>query len=462
MSTSRPPLDDAAHEARGASRRRSRRTRRWRSNGERVGITALAVLLVGAALWLTYQFVEPAPPDRLVIASGSPEGAYHAFALELAREFATEDIELEVLETAGSVENVALLEAGDADVAFLQSGLVTAADHPDLEGLASLYFEPLWIFSTRTPRPERIADLKGLRVAIGPEGSGTRSVALELLAANGIAPDELTLEPTGDLAAARDLLAGRLDAAFAISSVDGAMVRALLGKDGVTLMDFDRAAAYGRRYPYFTSLVLPAGVIDLARDIPSRDIALVAAAATLAAREDLHPALADLMMQAAGRVFARTTLFSRAERFPSPDFVDLPLSEEADRYYRYGIPFLQRYLPFWAANLIDRLKLLALPLLALLLPLSRLLPPAYRWTVRKKVFRWYEEVQRIDLRASDDPRPASLAACLEELSRIEDDAREVAVPLGYAHELYALRLHIDLLTQQIERRLTRDGTPSAG
>jgi len=432
-----------------------------RSGGERFGITALAVLLVAGALWLTYQFVEPAPPDRLRIAAGSPQGAYHAFAVELAEAFASENITLEVLETEGSVDNLARLEAGEVEIAFVQSGLADAADHPDLEGLASLYFEPLWVFSTRAPPPERIADLAGLRVAVGPEGSGTRRVALQLLATNGIESDALTLEPTSGPEAVEALLAGRLDAAFTISSAEGAMVRSLLGADGVTLMDFARAEAYARRYPFFTSLTLPAGVIDLARDLPRRDVTLVAVAATLVAHEDLHPALADLALQAAGRVSARSTLFSDARRFPSADFLDFSPSDEASRYYKYGVPFLQRYLPFWAANLIDRLKLLALPLVALLLPLSRLLPPAYRWSVRKKVFRWYREVQRIDLRASDDTRRPSLEACLAELERIEDDAREVEVPLAYAHELYALRQHIDLLTLQIERRLGRGGSSSS-
>lgn len=354
------------------------------------------------------------------------------------------------------------VDTGEVDTAFVQSGLSGSDEHPELEGLASLYYEPLWIFSTREPRPERLVDLDGLRIAVGPEGSGTRRVAEQLLEANGIGPDALTLDPRTEGAAAEALLAGSVDAALSISSSEATMVRTLLGADGVTLMDFTRAQAYARRYPFFTSLTLPAAVIDLARDIPSRDISLVAAAATLVAREDLHPALADLAMQAAGRVFARTTLFSDATRFPSPDYLDFPPSDEATRYYKYGVPFLQRFLPFWAANLIDRLKLLALPLVALLLPLSRLLPPAYRWTVRKKVFRWYAEVQRIDLRASDDARRATLEGCLVELARIEDDAREVAVPLGYAHELYALRLHIDLLTQQIERRLTRDASPRDG
>ena len=349
------PTVDAAHDAtadesRRAARRSSRSWRRWRSNGERIGITALAAALVAGVLWLTYQFVEPAPPDTLRIASGSPQGAYHAFALELAEQFAAEGITLEVVETAGSIDNLARLDAGEVDIAFVQSGLADSADYPRLEGLASLYFEPLWIFSTREPRPERIVDLRGLRVAVGPEGSGTRRVALQLLEANGLANepgsgdpadgdpafDALTLEPLTETTAADALLAGEIDAALTISSADASMVRALLGADGVTLMDFTRAEAYARRYPFFTSLTLPAAVIDLERDIPSRDISLVAAAATLVARGNLHPALADLAMQGAGRVFERTTLFSAAARFPSPDFVDFPLSDEAERYYKYG------------------------------------------------------------------------------------------------------------------------------
>ena len=444
-----------ARRSRRAARHSSRASRRWRSRGERFAITAAAVALVAGALWLTYQFVEPAPPDTLRIASGGAGGAYRSFADELARAFAAEGIALEVLETEGSIDNLARLDAAEADIAFVQSGLADAADHPELEGLASLYFEPLWVFSTREPRAERLADLRGSRVAVGPEGSGTRRVALQLLEANDISPDALTLSDASGARAADALIGGELDAALSISSADAAIVRTLLGAEGVTLMDFTRADAYARRYPFFTSLRLPAASADLARDVPSRDVSLVAAAATLVARSDLHPALADLAMQAAARVFDRTTLFSDAGRFPSPDFVDFPLSAEARRYYQYGVPFLQRYLPFWAANLIDRLKLLALPLVALLLPLSRLLPPAYRWSVRKKVYRWYAEVQRIDQRASDDPHRETLERCLDDLARIEDDAREVEVPLGYAHELYALRLHVDLLTQQIERRLSR-------
>jgi len=421
------------------------------------GLWFVGALAVAGILWGTYQFVEPAPPKTLVFAAGKPEGAYHAFAEALADEFAAEGIELIVLETEGSVENLSLLENGSkAKVGFMQSGIGQAEIHTELRGMASVYYEPLWLFTNQDTRLRSIADLTGLTVAAGRPGSGTRQVALQLLADNGLGESDMNLVAASDREATNGLLDGSIDAALTISSADSKMVETLLLGSDTQLMSIRRSEAYARRYPYFSSLSLPEGVVDFGRNIPSEEIKLVAAAATIVAHESLHPALGDLMMRATARVAKRDTLFSTASRFPSSDFLDFPVSDDARRYYKYGIPFLQRYLPFWAANLVDRLKLLALPLVALLLPLSRVLPPAYRWTVRKKVYRWYEEVQTIDQTAENDPSSESLQACLDQLERIEKDARDIEVPLGYAHELYALRHHIDLLNQQIERRILKN------
>ncbi len=433
---------------------RRRLKRRFKTLLPSLGVYGGTAVLIAVGLWVSYQFIEPAPPDTLVMATGNPEGAYHAFAQELVREFASEGVTLELRETAGSVENLALLTEDDAvKVAFLQSGIASAEEHPQLRGLASVDFEPLWLFSNQETRLRSIGDLKGLRVAVGAQGSGTRQVALKLLSDNALAEPDLTLLPLSGSAAVEALRDGSIDAALSISSANAGMVQTLLAEPGIQLMSVERAEAYARRYPWFSHLTLPRGVIDLAQDRPPETINLIAVAATLVATTDLHPALGDLMMRAAASVAARDTLFSRAGRFPSPDFLDFPVSADAERYYKYGVPFLLRYLPFWAANLVDRLKLLALPLLALLLPLSRMLPPAYRWTVRKKVYHWYDEVQAIDQSTTDDSSHAALTRCLLELKRIEDEARAIEVPLSYAHELYALRQHIDMLTLQIERRL---------
>lgn len=442
--------------------KRRRLKRRFKTLLPSLGVYGGTAVLIAAGLWISYQFIEPAPPDTLVMATGNSEGAYHAFAQELAGEFAKEGVTLQLRETAGSVENLQLLaEDNEVKVAFLQSGIATAAEHPQLRGLASVDFEPLWLFSNQETRLRSIGDLKGLRVAVGAQGSGTRQVALKLLADNALAEPEVTLLPLTGSAAVEALLDGSIDAALTISSANAAMVQTLLAEPGIQLMSVGRAEAYARRYSWFSHLTLPQGVIDLAQDRPPENINLIAVAATLVASTDLHPALGDLMMRAAAQVAARDTLFSRTGRFPSRDFLDFPVSDDAERYYKYGVPFLLRYLPFWAANLVDRLKLLALPLLALLLPLSRMLPPAYRWTVRKKVYHWYDEVQAIDQSTTEDSSPAALARCLLELRRIENEARAIEVPLSYAHELYALRQHIDMLTQQIERRQLQDASSVA-
>ncbi len=429
--------------------RPTKRTRTWSSKLKKY---TLLTLVVAAVLWFTYQFVEPAPPRKLTIATGSQQGAYYQFAKQLQSEFALEGIDLILLETEGSVENLEhLADGGDAQVAFLQSGIANAARHSAIEGLASLYFEPLWVFSNHSKRLQRVGDLTGLRIAVGPARSGTRQVMTQLLADNGLDENHLTLLPLAGLAAVDALIDGTIDVVTTISAEHAVTVKQLLGKNhpGIKLMSFERADAYARRYPYFSSVSLPEGVIEFDLNIPASRIQLVTTAATLVVRNDLHPALSDLLMQAAGRVFKRDTLFSSAGQFPSPEFLDFQLNPEAERYFKYGVPFLQRFLPFWAANLIDRLKLLALPLIALFLPLSKILPPAYRWSVRKKIYHWYDEVQLIDQSAFDNTDDENLHNCLQQLARIESDARDVDVPLGYAHELYALRQHIDLLKQQI-------------
>lgn len=404
------------------------------------------------AIWFTYQFVEPAPPSSLTIATGSKEGAYYQYALQLKQAFAEEGIELNIIETAGSVQNLQELRNG-ADVAFLQSGIGNVVQNKGIEGLASVYFEPLWLFSNTEKRLTRIDELKNLRVAAGSEGSGTRKVALELLEQNKLNETDVTLVALSGKDAANALINKEIDVAMSISSSEASIVKMLIQRSDVHLMSFSRSEAYARRFPHFTNLTLPEGIVSFSDNIPSEDIGLLANAATLVANEDLHPALSDLLLQISDVIFHKNTMFSAAARFPSKDFLDFPPSSEATRYFKRGVPFLQRYLPFWAANLIDRMKLLALPLIALFLPLSRILPPAYRWTVRKKVYKWYDEVQLIDQAAHDAPDVENLTACLERLRNIEELARDVEVPLGFAHELYGLRHHIDMLTLQIERRL---------
>lgn len=436
------------------TKRRSKRLPAWRRALRESGTTfGLGFLLVALAIWFTFQFIEPAPPRQLSIATGNADGAYRRFGQQLSEQLAEHDVTLAVVETDGSVDNLQRLKEGSVDIAFVQSGLAKAEDFPEFESLGALYYEPVWVFSRSDLPLRQLNELIGKEVASGGAGSGTRSVALRLLADNGLTESDVTLTKHAGMQAVDALRTGEVDAIISVSSINAPMIDAMLSDSGLSLVSITRAPAYARREPWLTHLTLPEGVMDLARNLPNRTIDLLAVNATLIGKESLHPALRDLLLLAADNVFSEPTLLSAAEQFPSSVGSDFPLSAQAARYHEYGPPFLQRYLPFWIANLVDRLKLLALPLLALLLPLTRVMPPVYRWTVRKKVFRWYDEVQELDQSASEDQTPENLKHCLSELLRIENDVRHVEVPLGYAHELYGLRQHIELLMRQIDQRL---------
>jgi len=441
--------------------RRSRKLPTWlRSLKESGLVYGFGALLIAGATWFTYQFVEPAPPRTFSIATGSVDGAYRSFADALKTELKKEDVELIAVQSAGSVDNLQRLNSGEVDVAFMQSGLANAADYPQFESLGSMYYEPVWLFTQRGQKVDRLNELVGARIAVGGAGSGSQMVARHLLNINKLGADQVTLLEESGMNAVDALEAGEIDALISVASVSAPMIQALLESDNVELATLSRAPAYARRAPWLTHLTLPEGVIDLSRNIPDADIDLLAVNATLVTTTDLHPALRDLLLRAADTVFSDATVLSGVDEFPKPVGSEFTLAAEASRYYEFGPPLLQRYLPFWIANLVDRLKLLALPLLALLLPLSRMLPPAYRWTVRKKIYRWYDEVQNIDQSASDDQTKQNLHVCLSKLLQIENDVREVEVPLGYAHELYALRQHIELLLRQIDLRLQSTLTAS--
>lgn len=421
---------------------------------ESVGLIGGAVLLVVAGALLAWQFVQPAPPNRITIAAGGESGAYYRYAQQYRAILARSGITLDVLVTQGSAENLALLtdEAEAADVALIQGGVADDAQRERLSGLGSLFYEPIWLLGPKD-RPEVPLNARaGQRIGIGPDASGTRFVALKMLGDNGIGPDNAALfGGTMDQAASR-LVAGDLDLLFAIGAADSPLLKDLALNGKVRVLDLPRAAAYARRDPTLTELTLPEGTLNLARNIPERDVRLVAVTANLVARPDLHPALIGLLLHAATEIHGKGGLFAKPGAFPSPLQTDFPLAPDAARYYKNGAPFLQRYLPFWAANLIDRLKVMLLPLIGLLIPLVKVMPPVYRWRIRSRIVRWYRELQRIDLELelSSGDRQA-LQSLAERLTEMEFEAARVEVPLSYTDQLYTLRLHMRLIAEKLER-----------
>lgn len=408
----------------------------------------LGVALVVAAFVVAYQYVNPAPPTHIVMATGGPGGAYQQFAQRYRSLLEESGVELVVRSTAGSVENLMLLDdpEGAVDLAFVQGGVELANDESSVVGLGSVFLEPVWVFYRSGLAIRDLRDLAGMSVYVGPMGSGTRHLALRLLADNGV---ELPV-PLAEISTTEDLIAalnaGEIDAVFVVASPLASSVQALLRANSVTLLDMTRAEAYERRYPFLEGVALPRGTFDLVNELPDRDVRLLAATAMLAARDSLHPALVDLLLEVAADVHAGGGIFESPGAFPSPHHMNLPLNSEAERFYDYGPPLLRRHLPFWAATLIDRLKIMLLPLVAVMIPLLRATPPLYRWRVRRRIYRWYDELGRIDPELGGRDRGLHLVdRDLEALDRLEQEVQHVSVPLPYADQLFNLRMHIGLV-----------------
>jgi hypothetical protein len=416
-----------------------------------VGLPVLALIVAG--FWYAAQFIKPAPPKRLVIATGAEGGAYQRFGAAYRSHIESFGIEFVEVPTTGAVDNLARLRDGskELDVAFMQGGLGIGADPTGLVSLGSIYFEPLWVFYRGAGDLDTLAQLKGKRIAIGGEGSGTRKLGLDLLEASGVAGAPTRLLPLGGLEAVEALKSGKVDAIFLVGSANTGSIWMSLFTPGFKLMSFAQADAYVRRWPFLSRLVLPRGAIDLVRDIPATDVVLVAPVASLVAREDIHPALVDILLQTASDVHGRPGLFQRAGEFPNAQQVDFPLSSEAQRFYQSGRRFLQRYLPFWAATLVDRMLVLLIPLLALAIPLSRILPSLYGWRVRSRIYKWYGQLKFLEEAWRRDPAARPREEWLKEIDTLEARVNRIRTPLAFANQFYILREHIGLVRRSMQR-----------
>jgi hypothetical protein len=302
------------------------------------------------------------------------------------------------------------------------------------------------------------SELKGKRIAVGRHGSGTRVLSMQVLELFGLTSAPTVIVSEGGTDAAEMLLEGRVAAAFFVTSYRSPAIKMLVESRKVQLINVDRIKAFTTRYRYLSEVILPEGVIDFQKNIPSRDISLLASAAQLVIREDFHPALVDLLLQAAGETHEAGGLFETPGEFPSPRHLDFPLSKEARRFFRYGPPFLQRYLPFWVAIFLSRVKVMLLPLLALLYPLFKLMPPFYRWRMRARIYRWYSELESYDPDIRKDLKAERLDEYLAELDRIEEKVSRVTIPLSYSEELYGFRLHVDMLRKKLREASARERT----
>jgi hypothetical protein len=420
------------------------------------------LLLAAGLLVVAYWWLDPNPPKRVTLATGPAQSAYEAFGKRYAAVLAKEGIEVVLLPSEGSAANLELLRSGKADLGFVQGGSSEAGSPQDeeLESLGSLFLEPVWLFyredaarrvnaqATLTGLPE----LKGLRVNVGTPGSGLPSLMAKLLESNRIDASALQLSGLEQTPATVAFLGGELDAIVFASAPESLMVQMLLQSKGVKLMDFAQNEAYSRRFAFLSPVVLPRGVVDLAANIPPQDVRLVAPITTLLTRTGTHPALLQLFALAGNEIHGSAGWFKRAREYPKLANGEVPVSAEAQRSINNNQPFLQRYLPFWVANLVERMWLVMGIILAIMLPLSRIVPPLYEFRVRSRIFKWYGQLRDIENRVDSAHGHDAL---LQDLNQLEQRAEKISVPLSYANELYALRSNIQLVRKKLQGQMPR-------
>ncbi|HET9651640.1 MAG TPA: TAXI family TRAP transporter solute-binding subunit [Usitatibacter sp.] len=424
------------------------------------------LLLVALAFWFTYRFVRPAPPSTLVMSSGRAGSIFQATAERYRKVLARNGIKLEIVPSEGSLDNLRRLGDPDSkvDVGFVQGGLVQGGlakqDEADkVASLGSIFYAPVAVFYRAKKPIARLSELAGKSLAIGREGSGTRAIATTLLKANGIeAGGKTTLVDLEGDDAANALVRGSVDAAILTGdSASGANMVRLIHTPGIELFDVTQADAYVRRFPYLSKIELPPGSLDLGRNEPEKPLNLVATTVELVAKPDLHPALSDLLIEAAKQVHGRPSLLQKAGEFPTPLEHEYRLSDDAQRYYQSGKSFWYRHLPFWLASLFDRAVILLIPL-ALLLPGLKLVPTLYIWRVRQRIYGRYGELMAIEREAFEEPTPERRAELMKHLDDFEARVVRMRMPGWWADELYVLKNHIAF----VRRRLEAPAAPKPG
>jgi TRAP-type uncharacterized transport system substrate-binding protein len=412
------------------------------------------VLVCAVLVWAALHFVRAAPPHTLTISSGPKGSSFETIAQSYNKILARSGIQLKVIPSEGSLDNLNRIAdpKSHIDIALVQSGLTTNADTDDLESLGGVFHEPLFIFY-RSPKPlQRLSELSSQHIAIGPEGSGTRYLALALLKANEIEPKGSTrLSDLEGEAARAALLHRQVDAIFLTGdSASPATIVEMLHTDGIRLFDFQQANAYVRRFSYLSKLTVPAGAFDLGENLPPADISLLAPTVELVAHSNLHPALCDLLIEAATQVHGHASLLQTVGQFPNPSIHTFPISSEAARYYKSGDrSFIYRYLPFWLASVLSRLLVVIVPLFVVIVPSLRYAPLLYRWRIDSRIHRRYGELMELERQAlgalSDDRR----AELLKQLEAIEKSVISRRMPGSHAEQVYVLREHIDFVRKKL-------------
>jgi TRAP-type uncharacterized transport system substrate-binding protein len=410
----------------------------------------LIIVFIG---WASYRFIQPIPPRTLTLTTGMKGGSFVIFGERYRQVLAREGIDLKLLPSTGSMDNLRRLTDGSrsVDVGFVQDGMGRVEDPSNIVSLGSVFYAPLWVFYRGDEPLDDLSQLRGKRVSIGPEGSGVRKISLDLLkTANVSVPPTVLLEyPNPE--AGRALMEGKVDAVLTFGSTDSELVRELITAPGIKLMSLSQAEAYTRLFPHLSHVILPKGVLNPSKRFPASDVHLLAPTTNLLVQKDLHPALAYLLLKAAVEIHGGAGWVHRAGEFPSMKTQDFPISEQAQRFYRSGGSWLHGYLPFWAATFVDRMLLVLISIGLVLVPLIGILPWLYTWRNRSKYYRWYRELRELEEALKEHERPEHVEDYHARLDRIEEGVCKIRVSVAFYDEVFILKEHIEMVRQKLIR-----------
>jgi len=406
------------------------------------------------AFYFTAQFIQPSPKKEITIATGSKDGNYYKTALEYKKLLEKEKVKVNIITSAGSIENIELLKEKKADIAFIQNGTTFDSNNKSIKSLASIYYEPLWVFYKNEGFTiDYIIQLISKKISIGNIGSGTRDLANKILTDNGIDSNNSQILDLNNKKASEALEKGDIDALFIVSSHNSPIINKLLANPKINLFSFKRARAYSRKYTFLEALTLYEGTLDLYKNLPDENINILSTTANLVVRENFSNELKRLVLKKVVEVHSKKDLFAKTNQFPNSHNMKIELDEEADKYFKYGDTWLEKIFPYWIASNIDRLKILLIPLLTLLFPLFKGVFPLYNWTMRSKIYRWYEEIREID-NEIDKASKTTLNDYKKRINTLREEiSKETKVPLAFMGEYYNLQLHLDHIESKTDKRL---------
>jgi hypothetical protein len=409
------------------------------------------LVMAGGILW----FVLSAPPRELVMTAGPEGSSFERFAEKYRDILSSNGVTLKILPSQGSMENLQRLsnKSLPIDIGFVQAGQTNDGNGAELFSLGSVAYQPLLIFYRTNAPATLLSDFSGRRLAIGAAGSGTHMLAMTLLETNGIATngDTKLLDLDAD-GAADALLAGKVDAVFLMGdSASRTTLLKLLRSPGIQIFDFVEADAYSRRFSYLNKLVLPRGAIDLGKDVPTHDVNLIGPTVELLARADLHPALSDLLLEAAHDVHGGGNMLQHRDEFPAPLEHDFKISPDASRYYKSGKSLLYRSLPFWLASLSNRVLVAFVPMMLVLIPGLKFIPHIYKWRVQLRIYRWYRNLLGVEHDLDDELTNAKRAELQKRLDSIENSVNRMKIPASFAGQFYGLREHIGFVRDRLKQ-----------